>query len=911
MVRVVANSRRPVGVPLRRMTLEEAGDQMAPSGVTGLQAAKLAIPQVPPGMVVRQRLLERLDAGAASRLTLVCAGPGWGKTMLVAGWAARSPARTPVAWVSLDRDDNDPVLFWTYVLAAVRGATRDVGTALRQLTVRSPVSGEAQRRIVLGLAELPQPVTLVLDDLSEIQSPDVLGGLRDLVRHPSPLRLVLITRSDPALHLYRLRVSGQLSELRATDLAFTWVEAAELLHGAGVQVAPAQQQELLERTEGWAAGLRLAVLSADGRHEPAPVAWQEEFEGSVAEYLFEEVLSGLSGRRREFLLHTSVADELNAELADLLSGQPGGQQWLEDLEQANAFVVALGPRRDWFRYHALMTDLLRQRLLLEDPRRMAELQELAARWFAAHGDPLAAVRHAIRGQHWQLVGELMTTVAASRVVTGERHAFRALLAALPASELSASPELRACGAILRFLDRDYPGFALQVAEARAMHEKRGAAGFDAMAAFLSAADMVLARLHGDMPALLAAAGRLLDWLSDPPSSPRPAAARQFEAPALANHGVALVWCDQPVEAEPYLRSAVDVATAIGAELTVVNSLGYLALGQLARGSLSAATEQAQRALELADECGCTEMAQSLAVYLVLAETHFERADLAAARHFLDRGLAAQAHDPEWLPYIALQALRARLLVATGDVAGARALVTSIAVERRGWTPPPRLQVRLAAVEAEIRVAQGLPAEALDVLAPHLERTGPATEELTIAAAWAELALGDFADAERRVTELRESACGRVAEVEAWLVRAVAADHDRDDHQALRSMARAMEIAEPDDIRRPFLRLDTARVPAILRHLVGLGEASPFTESVVAQLLGSSRRPSPRPPTEPLTDRETVVLSHMALLQTNEEIAAELYVSVNTVKAHARAVYRKLAVSSRREAVNRSRELGLI
>ncbi len=879
-------------------------------GGADLLVAKLAPPQLPPGLVVRTRLVDQLDKGAASQVTLVSAGPGWGKTMLVAGWAASRSARVPVAWLSLDSDDNDPALFWSYVLAAVQGAVGELGPRLQGLAIRPPLGPETLHRIILGLTEL-QPLVLVLDDFSEVQSGEVLAGLGALLRHRSSLRVVLVTRADPLLRLNRLRVSGRLSEIRAADLAFTSAEALELLRKSGVPIATEHYERLLERTEGWAAGLRLAALSSDRSDLVGQLASPGWYEGTVAEYLLEEVLTRLSEQRRRFLLRTSVADKLTGELADVLSDGAGGQRELERLEQANAFVVALDADRHWFRYHRLMSELLQHRLWLEDANLVLDLQDRAARWFATRGDALAALRHAVRARDWQLVGDLVVSLAASRVVSNQRSSFAALLAKIPASEFSTSAELRACGALMRFLDRDYPGFAAQVVEARAMLNGRDPSGTQPVEVFLTAADMVLARARGDIDALLSASEQLLAWLAEPGTSTLHAVARQYEAPALNNRGVALVWSGRESEAEPYLRSAVDVAAATGADLTMVNSHAYLGLVELARGRLGAAAAAAGDGLELAEQRGGTELAQAIVVYVVLAEVHLQRNDLDVAQVFVNRGLAAQRNDPEWTPYVALRALQARLLILAGQPNQAETVISALKAERGDWIAPARLRHRLAAIEAEIRLAQGRPADALDGLRPYLAEDGPVQEELSICAARAELAMGEVARVEERLAPMRGAAKSPVTEVWAWLITALAADSRRDDHRAVDAVDSALIAAEPEGIVRPFVGLDDARVQAILRHRQGLGRTGRYAATIMSQFEPSPSRTVAAPPADPLTDRELVVLSHLALLETNDEIAAALYISVNTVKAHAKSVFRKLDVSSRREAVKRGRALGLI
>jgi LuxR family maltose regulon positive regulatory protein len=372
--------------------------------------------------------------------------------------------------------------------------------------------------------------------------------------------------------------------------------------------------------------------------------------------------------------------------------------------------------------------------------------------------------------------------------------------------------------------------------------------------------MVLARFHGDMPALLAASEQLLGWLSEPGTSTLHAVTRQYEAPALNNRGVALVWSGRELEAEPYLRSAVDVAAATGADLTMVNSHAYLGLVELARGRLGAAAAAAGDGLELAEQRGGTELAQALVVYLVLAEVHLQRNDLDVAQVFVNRGLAAQRNDPEWTPYVALRALQARLLIAAGQANQADTVISALKTERGDWIAPARLRYRLAAVEAEIKLAQGSPADALDGLRPYLAQDGPAPEELSICAARAELAMGEGARAEERVVAMRGAAKSAVTEVWAWLITALAADSRRDDHRAVDAMDRALIAAEPEGIVRPFVGLQDPRVQAILSHRRSLGRTGQYAENILSEFEPSAARPVAAPLADQLTDRELVVLS---------------------------------------------------
>src|SRR5215467_2608829 len=331
------------------------------------------------GVVSRPRLFGRLAAQA--RVSVMSAPPGSGKTVLLRSWISWAGVADRVAWVAAGRGERDPQRFWLSVLAALRQTT--AGSALvRELTAAPELDGWViAERLLADLALL-------------------------ILRAPAGLRFVLATRHDVRLGLHRLRLEGELAEIREPDLRFTVAEAAELFDAAGVDLAdPAL---LVARTEGWAAGLRLAALSLAGHPDPGRLA--AEFSGTertVAEYLLAEVLDRQTEQVRRLLLRTSILDRVNGELAGLLTGDSGGERVLQDLEAANAFVVALDPGRSWFRYHRLFADLLQLELRRTAPDEAAGLHRAAAGWFAGHGYPVEAVRHAQAAQDWPLAGRLL------------------------------------------------------------------------------------------------------------------------------------------------------------------------------------------------------------------------------------------------------------------------------------------------------------------------------------------------------------------------------------------------------------------------------------------------------------------------------------------------------------------------
>jgi LuxR family transcriptional regulator, maltose regulon positive regulatory protein len=346
-------------------------------------------------------LFGRLEA---ARVTVVSAPPGSGKTVLLRSWIAEADLAERAAWVPMARGERDPQRFWLSVLGAVR-QTGPGSALVRELTAAPDLDGWAiVGRLLKDLAPLEDRLWLVVDDVHELSSAEAWRQLElELMRAPDELRFVLATRHDLRLGLHRLRLEGELTEIRANDLRFTLGEARELFAAAGVQLPEPALALLHERTEGWAAGLRLAVLSLAGH--PDPERFAEEFSGSertVAEYLLAEVLERQTEEVRRLLLRTSVLERVNGELADLLTGQSGGQRVLQELEEANAFVFSLDAGRFWFRYHQMFADLLQLELRRTAPAEVTGLHQVAAQWLAGHGYPVEAIRHAQAARDWEL-----------------------------------------------------------------------------------------------------------------------------------------------------------------------------------------------------------------------------------------------------------------------------------------------------------------------------------------------------------------------------------------------------------------------------------------------------------------------------------------------------------------------------
>ena len=410
----------------------------------GLLATKL-VPPLPRWQPVRRpRLLSLLEAGTCGPLTVLAAPAGAGKTMLLVSWVADGQPPGPVAWVTVDRGDEDPARFWAHVLAALRegGALPPEGLLAGLATPHRNVDQEFLAVLVNGLAELPGPVVLVLD-LQEATSPGVAAGLEFVLRHAPPqLRLVVAARADPPVSLHRLRVAGQLTEIRAAELAFTPDEAGELLAGVGVRLQDGQLQSLWERTEGWAAGLRLAALSL--RDHPDAGRFVAEFAGddrAVAAYLLEEVLARQPPEVQEFLLRTCVADRLCGGLADALTGRLDGERVLAMMEHHQVFTTGLGPSRSWYRYHPLFSELLRAELRHRWPGEVPELHRRAAAWHADNGLAEEAVHHTLAAGDLDGAAGLLAAHGFAMLLDGRAESLRELSGRLPVGGVQVDREL--------------------------------------------------------------------------------------------------------------------------------------------------------------------------------------------------------------------------------------------------------------------------------------------------------------------------------------------------------------------------------------------------------------------------------------------------------------------------------------
>jgi LuxR family maltose regulon positive regulatory protein len=877
----------------------------------GLLATKLVAPLPRWRPVPRPRLLRLLEAGTRGPLTVLAAPPGTGKTVLLASWITGGHPPGPVAWVTVDHGDHDPTRFWAHVVAALRAS--GVVPPDGPLAGLGPPPPDAVEgflvAMVNGLAELPEPVVLVLDDLHEATGPAVTAGLRFLLRHAPPqLRLVLATRADPPLPLHRPLLAGQLTEVRAADLAFTPAEAGELLAGLGVDLPAAELETLWTRTEGWVAGLRLAALSL--RDHPDPGRFVAEFAGddhAVGGYLVEEVLARQPSEVQEFLLRTCVTDRLCGGLADALTDRRDGERMLALLEHDHAFTTGLGAGRSWYRYHPLFAELLRAELHHRWPEDVAGLHRRAAAWLAGDGLVEEAVDHALAGRDPDAAAGLLAAHGLAMLLDGRAETLRRLLGRLPVRKVRADRELAVVAGATRF--------ALgQLEEADAWLELA-----DADSASGSLAGLLLARLHGDVDGVVEAGRRLLA----PPPEAGPGdevAETDRQALVLSMVGAAELWGARLDDAAAHLEEAGALAGDGGREYLALHATGHLALLEALRGRLARADRLGREAAGLAGRRGWSASAPGAGGVLALAWVAFCRDDLAGASTAVERARqAARAGSDR--PAALAAALAAARLAAGGnreDAADGLARLRATLADLAGWRLPRLLAGAARPAEARLLLAAGDEAGAAGLLEGGDAGARPLEERVLLARL--RLAQGDPAAAAAALAP-RGGGQGPAPQpataIEAWLLDAVAQRRLADHTAAATSLERALALAAPEGYLRLFVE-GGAPVRALLADHLHHGTAHrQLAEALLERLLSQTTSPAaadgelPAPMVESLSEREHVVLRYLPSMLSAGEIAAELYVSVNTVKTHIKSIYRKLDANRRWDAVRRARQLHLL
>ena len=903
---------------------------------SGLLQTKLYAPRLRAGLIPRPRLTARLDRGVATKLTLVSAPAGFGKTTALAEWLASAPdRRLHTAWLSLDESDNHPASLWANVIAALRGIAPGIGDeALAALA-----SPGLPIELVLGpllneLSAVPDDIVLVLDDVHAIDGPNVQAGIEYFIDNlPANVHLVLATRADPALPLARLRVRGELVEIRAADLRFSPDEAADYLTDVvGLPLTAADIAALEARTEGWIAAIQLAGLSMQGRDDVSGfIAGFAGDDRYVVDYLMEEVLRRQPEDVRSFLLETSILTRMIGSLCDAITGRDGGTATLEALDRGNLFLVPLDDRRQWYRYHHLFGDVLLARLRDERPDDVRDLHRRASDWLELHGERPEAIRHAMAGGDLARAADLIELAMPAMRQRREEDDLRRWLDALPldivkqrpvlatgyAGTLLATGELAGVEELLQSVERwlgsnPAPGAtAGRAADGTVVVDHEVVPRLPTGIAMYRAAQ---ARMMGDVAGTMAHASRALELVAEDDHLGRGGAAALLGLAYWTSGDLdaAYRWFADGVV---NLEKGGHLADVVGGAITLADI-------RLAQGRLTEALSLFERGLATAT-AGTPVLRGGADMHVGISRVLRERNDLAGARHHL--GQSDELGEANGLPQnrhrwrIAMAMVRQ----AEGDPDGALELLDDAERVYAGdFSPDVRpiaaMRARLWIAQGRLRDAWGWAREhdlsAADDLEYLREYEHLTFARLLLAQGVRDLVTDSIDEAIALTERLVAAAAngGRNGVVIEILVVQATARHARDDVAgATAALGRALALAEPEGYSRVFLD-EGSSMAALLRTFTKDRSAPGYARRLLEAIVTAPAAASvAQPLIEPLSERELEVLRLLGSDLDGPDLARELTVSLNTVRTHTRNIYAKLGVSSRRAAVSRGSELGLL
>ncbi|HEY2312738.1 MAG TPA: LuxR C-terminal-related transcriptional regulator [Streptosporangiaceae bacterium] len=865
-------------------------------------------------LVNRGDLLVALDRAAAGKVTVISAPAGSGKTCLLRAWAVGPGQLYRIATVQVQRDQQDAQQFWLGVLGAVAQAEVTEGSAAPPAATPAFDGRAMVDRVLSELAGYRDRTFLVIDDLHELTSPEALAQIARLLANlPPNVHAILATRRDLPLNLHRLRLAGELTEIRSAELRFTERETRELLNASGIALSDAGAALLHQRTEGWAAGLRLAAISLAGH--PDPERFVTEFSGSsrtVAEYLIAEMLERQPGEVQQLLVRTSLLDRVNGELGDLLTGRPGSERILLDLEDANAFVVSLDPERTWFRYHHLFADLLRLELRRTLPGQVPSLHRLAAAWFLQHGQVVDAVRHTQAAGDWSEAARLLADHSFSLTLDGQVQTIQTLLRAFPPGAVTEGPDIPLARAACDLAQGRLDAAAAHLRVAETAISSTPPARKHRLEVAAAALKLSLARKRGHLEGVV----EQIRFLASPitgQSDEDIALDNDLRAFALMNLGTVEAWSLGNQDSERHLQEGADLARKIGRPYLEVACLAELAFASKIE-PFATTRRRCREAIALAEHHGWGAEPVIAPALVNLAGTLIWAGEFDEGDRFLRR--TAHALGTDTGPPIRLLLHMGTGMLLCGRHRQREALAEYSAAEhlQAQLEGSHALMPQLTSWRLAAQARLGHHAEARASLAA-LDPQLAGSAEISNARAAICLAEGSPAAALAAIDDVlngKAAAVGYVTVVESLVLSALAHRDLGDQRAAIEAVERALALAEADRLVLPFAMTGSLELfEAIPRHETA--HAALLTD-ILDVMRGSSisaGHESSMTVIEQLSPSELRVLRHLPTNLSRPEIASELSLSVNTVNTHIRNIYAKLGTQDRSSAVQRARDLRLL
>jgi len=910
---------------------------------TPVLTTKLFAPPARPGALQRTRLIDRLERGLHGRLTLIAAPAGFGKTTLVSEWITTNDR--PVAWLSLDAGDSDPKQFLSYFIAALQTIDQSIGEkVLSMLQSAQPASISSFLPLLINdLTAIHKAFVLVLDDYHLVDNSAVDEALAFLLDHqPPPMHLIMTTREDPQLPLSRLRVRGQLTEIRAKDLRFTPSEAADFLDRVmGLKLEKKDINALEERTEGWIAGLQMAALSMQSRTDTQ--GFIQAFTGShhfILDYLAEEVLQQQAEEIRQFLKKTAILDRMCGSLCDAVTGRKDGKKMLETLNRANLFVIPLDDRREWYRYHHLFAEVLRAHSEDQQGESPTVLHRRASEWFEANGFRPEAIRHALASEDMEWTARLVELAWPEMDRSFQTDAWLDWARQLPEAIVQNRPVILAgMGWALLSKGEMEAGepFLLEAEkwldvnlkpEASAKHPPAQRVvvdeeQFQYLPGSLATAYAYFAQALGQMPDAIKYSKQALQLL--PKDDPL------HRGPAAALLGLSY-WAEGKLsKAHQAISDAMESFRKIGRIAFAISGSYGLADICWVQGRLHAAVNTYERSLRLVEEQGDAIVSGTADLYLGLSDLCRERNQLEKALQYLNKSKALEhAALPDW-PYRSCL-VEAHLKESQGELGAALELVDE--AERLFYRTPVPVVRPIGAQRARLWIKKGNLREALIWVQ---EEGLSSDDEINYSQEYKHITLAKVLIAQfiqqkeeqalrqalyllDRLQKAAETGQRNGSLIDILITQALAHQANNDIPNAIHSLTQALEPAKPEGYFRTFLDEGPPMV-----ELLTIAAQQNILPHYTHQLIAASKGEEPTPPrsnpyfslpptqtlVEPLSSRELEILQLIAQGLSNKQISERLFLALSTVKGHNRNIFEKLEVKRRTEAVAKAREIGIL